>query len=142
MSFIANVITEIFMMVLCVTATPSDQNEIQVSMVTDRGYMDTMIVRREDAGYAVYDEMNGDLVKLMTIIPKDGSENIFVCTDHNGRTQTVNLDEGIKDFNPAELRSKDRIRLKTSDGGKIALDRADKITFIKADAIKETYVLH
>ena len=142
MEAIARVVTEMFMMVLCVTSAPVDQQEIRISVVEDRGYSDTMIVRREKVGFTVHDDMNGKLVKFMTIVPKDGAENAFVCTDHKGKSQTVDLTQGIEKLNVQKLRTKARLRLKATDGVSIAVDRSNSVTFITPDKLKQTYVVH
>ena len=86
--------------------------------------------------------MNGKLVKFMTIVPKEGADTVFVCTDHKGKTETVDLAQGIKGFNVSQLRAKTRLRLKTADGGRIALDRSKDLLFLNSIALKRTYVVH
>lgn len=142
MEAVIRVVTEFFMMVLCVTSAPVDQQEIRIDLINDRGYVDTMIVRREEVGFTVHDEMNGKLVKFVTIVPKDGAENVFICTDHKGRSETVDLAQGIKGLDLSKLRTAPRLRLDTTDGETIAIDRSGKVRFIKPDGQKQTYVVH
>ncbi len=142
MEIAAKIVTEFFMMVLCVTSAPADQQEIRIDVVGAQGYVDTMIVRREDAGFTVYDEMNGELVKLMTIIPKDGAENVFVCTDHKGKSETIDLAQAVKGFNSSYLKTKPRLRLKTSTGERIAVDHSKDVVFLTSSTLKRTYVVH
>jgi hypothetical protein len=142
MEAIARIVTELFMMVLCVTSAPVDQQEVRVDVVGDRGYMDTMIVRREEVGFTVYDEMNGKLVQVGRIIPKDGAKNVFICTNHKGKSETVNLVQGIPGLTPSDLRTKDRLRLKATDGVTIAMDRSKTVVFLTPDKLKRTYVVH
>jgi hypothetical protein len=142
MEAIARVVTEFFMMVLCITSAPVNQQEIRIDVVEARGYLDTMIVRREKVGFTVHDEMNGKVVKFMTIVPKDGEENVFVCTDHKGKSQTVDLTQGIEGFNVQRLRTASRLRLHAADGVKITVDRSKKVLFITPDKLKRTYVVH
>jgi hypothetical protein len=136
------VVTELFMMVLCVTSAPVDQQEVRIDVVGDRGYMDTMIVRREKVGFTVYDEMGGKLVKFATLLPKDGAENVFVCTDSKGKSETVDLPRAIEGLKLPKLRAKTRLRLKTTDGVSIAVDRSKDVVFITPDKLKRTYVVH
>ena len=139
---IARVVTEFFMMVLCATSAPVDQQELRIDLVGNRGYVDTMIVRREEVGFTVHDDMNGKLVKFMTIVPKDGTENVFVCTDHKGKSETVDLTQGIEGLNLSDLRTKSRLRLKAKDGVNVAIDRSKEVVFITPDKLKRTYVVH
>ncbi len=142
MSEIVRVVTELFMMVLCVTSTPVDQQETRIDIVGDRGYVNTMIVQREEAGFTVHDERNGKLNLLMTIVPKNGEENVFICTDNQGESQTVDLGQGIKGLDLHKLRSGSRLRLETIDGDTIAVDRSGEVSYIKLDKAELTYVVH
>ncbi len=142
MSAIARVVTEFFMMVLCVTSAPVDQQEVRIDVVGDRGYMDTMIVRREKVGFTVHDEMNGKRVQIGTCVPKDGAEGVFVYTDLKGKSETVDLLKGIEALTLSDLRTKPRLRLKTIDGMSIALDRSKNLTFITPIRVGRTYVIH
>ena len=142
MSAIARVVTEFFMMVLCVTSAPIDQQEVRIDVVGDRGYMDTMIVRREEVGFTVHDEMNGKLVQVGTIVPKDGAEGTFVYTDLKGKSETIDLLEGIQSLNLSDLRTKARLRLKATDGVSLSLDRSKNVIFITPNKLGRTYVIH
>ncbi|WP_339748159.1 hypothetical protein [uncultured Rubinisphaera sp.] len=142
MEAVARVATEFFMMVLCVNAAPADQQEIRVDVVGNQGYVDTMIVRREEVGFTVHDEMNGKLVRFLTIVPKDDAENVFVCTDHKSKSETVDLHQGIEGLNVSHLRTKPRLRLKATGGMNIAIDRSKEVVFITPDKLKRTYVVH
>ena len=136
------ILTDFFMMVLCISSAPVDQQEVRIDLVGDGGYVDTMIVRREEVGVTVYDEMNGKLIEVVRIVPKDGTEYAFVCTDQEGKKETVDLARGIKDLNVPELRNKTRLRLKTTDGVNIAVDRSDDVLFVTPDRLKGTFVVH
>lgn len=142
MQMTATVVTEFFMMVLCVAAAPVDQQEIRVDVVGDRGYMDTLVFRRTDTGFTVHDEMNGQWVQGATIEAKEGAKNIFVVTDQRGKSETIDLAGGIQMANLSELKTKVRIRLKTVDGINIALDRSKGVVFVTPDNLKRTYVVH
>jgi hypothetical protein len=139
---IAKVVAEYFMMVLCVTSAPVDQQEIRIDVIEDGAYVDTMIVRREEVGFTVHDEMNGKLVKFMTIVPKDGVENALVCTDHKGKSGTVDLTQAIEGLDVSQLRTRPRLRLKAKDGVNFAIDRSNEVVFITPDKLKRTYVVH
>lgn len=65
------------MMVLCVTSAPVDQQELRNDLLGDRGYVDTMIVRREQMGFTVHDDVNEKLVRFMTIVPGDMANTIL-----------------------------------------------------------------
>lgn len=130
------------MMILCVTSAPVDQQEIRIDLLGDRGYVDTLLVRREETGFAVYDEVDGKRVKVFTVVPKEGAENVFTITVDGGERQTVDLKRGIKELDIAELRTSSRLRLKTVDGQDIAVDRSGTVTFVTLGKPTQTYVVH
>ena len=142
MEAVVKIVSEFFMMVLCVTSAPVDQQEIRIDLLGSRGYVDTMIVRREEVGFTVHDEMNGKLVKFMTIVPKDGAENAFIVTDVKDDSETVDLAQGIQNLSVSKLRTEPRLRLKATDGESIAVDRSGNVTFITSGQQKQTYVVH
>jgi hypothetical protein len=142
MEAVARVVTEFFMMVLCVCSAPVDQQEVRIDLLGDRGYVDTMIVRREEVGFTIHGRRKRKLVKLATIVPKEGAENVFVCRDEKGNSETIDLAQGIEGLNVSELRTKDRLRLKTTDGGSIALNRSKDVLFLTPSVLKRTYVVH
>ena len=139
---VVKVVTELFIMVLCVTAAPVDQQEIRVDFVSDRGYAETMIVQRAETGFNVYNEMDGSLVEVMNVVPKQGADHVFVCTDREGNKETVDLAQGIIDFSAPKLKKETRLRLKARDGVKIAINRSDDVVFITPDKLRKTYVVH
>jgi len=142
MQLIARVITDFFMMVLCVVFAPVDQQEFRIDLVRDRGYADTMIVRREDGGFGIYANKKGELAKHATITPKEGEAGVFIVTDAKGQSETVDLAQGIKDFDLEQLGARERLQLKTLDGDGITVQRSGKVTYITVDKSGDTFVLH
>lgn len=141
MEVIAKVVTEFFMMVLCVTAAPVDQQEVRIDMIDAGSYVDTMIVRREKVGFTVYDEMNGKLVEFARIVPKDGAENVYVVT-RMGKSEVVDLSNGIAAFDVEKLRTKNRLQLKTTDEDAITVQRSADVTYLTSKRMRRTYVVH
>ncbi|GEM_PF-3110273 len=133
--------TQLVMMLLCVLAAPVDQEEFHISILTERGYMDTMRVQRQGNGYNIYDESNGKEVLFMSIMPKEGSEQVYVFTDHEQKSTSIDLKQ-IEHFSLEDLRSKQRLRLKTENGESIRIDRAKNICVLASKALEETFVVH
>ena len=142
MNFVTELLTDLFIIMLCVTSAPADQQEIRIDVVGNQGYMDTLLIRREKVGFTVHDEMNGKWVKFVTILPKDGVDNVFISTDHKGRSETIDILQGIPSLKLSDLKTKNRLRLKTKNGEKIAVDRSKEITFITPEKLKRTYIVH
>ena len=142
MEAVVRLVTEFFMISLCIASASIDQKEIRVDVVEDRGYMDTIIVRREKIGYTVHDEMDGKLVHSATILPKACPEDIYVYSDLKGKSETINLQQVIRELELPELRTKHQLRLESIDGVKIAVDRSKDVAFISHDKMNRTYVVH
>jgi len=130
------------MMVLCILSAPADQRVIRVDVVGREGYIDTLIVRRSDEGFTVYDDMNGTLVKFAAIQPQEGSEGVFVCTDLKGNRETVDLSDAVPGLNVSQLRTESKVRLKTKAQVSIKIDRSGSVGFLKAESMNNMYVVH
>jgi len=142
MSALPTVATEFLMMVLCILSAPVDQQVIRVDIIGRQGYSDTLIVQRSDQGFTVYDDMNGKLVTFATIQPQEGSKSVFVCTGPEGKKETVGLSDAAPGLNVSELRTESKVRLKTKNQVSIKVDRSGSVSFLKAQAIPRTYVVH
>ena len=139
-------VSELFMMVLCILAGPaSDKDmdkEILIDVIGDRGYVDTMIVKRIDEGFAIYDEMNGKLVEVARIEPLEDKEHVYVCTDVKGKEGVVNLPESIVDFKSMDLSKAKKDVLKLKHGFEVHLGRSRDIVYLTSVEQKRTYVVH
>lgn len=141
MNPVAQALGELFMMVLCVIAAPVEQQKILVDLLTDGRYSTALVVRREDTGFLIYKERKGKLVALGAIAPKKGVENVFIFKKGN-KSETIDLANGIKEFDLVQLRSARQLRLKASGGSSIAVDRNGGVTYITIERGKKTYVVH
>jgi hypothetical protein len=126
------------MMVLCITSAPVDQKEIRIDIVGEQGCVETLIVRREAVGFSVYDGEE----KALTVVPKDGTENVFICSNDAGQSWTVDLAGGIKDFDVLKLRTEAPLKLKATAGERILVTRSGSVCYFTPDSHEHTYVVH
>jgi len=92
-------ISELFMIVLCIFTSPFNQDEskteeIRIDLIGKRGYVDTLIVKRIGEGFAVYDEMNGKLVKGAIIQPVKDKKYTYLCKDLTPNQSLTNSEDG------------------------------------------------
>ena len=143
---VVKLVSELFMMVLCILAGPASEKdmnkEILIDLIGERGYVDTMIVKRTDEGFTVYDEMNGKLVEVAKIQPVEDKEFVYVCTDVKGKKEVVNLPESIVDFKSMDLSKAKKDVLKLKNGLEIRLSRSHDIVYLTSVEQKRTYVVH
>jgi len=143
-------VSELFMMVLCIFAGPFDQKdaqkkgrkEIKIDLVGNRGYMDTLIVKRTEDGFTAYDEMNGKLAEIATIQPVKGKKHVYLCKDAKGKSETVDLAKSIVDFESLNLRKAKRKILRLKDDSKIRFNRSGNVIYLTPSEQKRTYVVH
>ena len=142
MSAIPMAVTEFFMMALCILSAPVEEQVIRVDVVGREGFIDTLIVQRSDEGFTVYDDMNGKLVKFAVVQPQEGSKGVSLCTDLKGRQEVVDLSDAVAGLNVSERRAESKVRLKTTDQVSIKVDRNGSVSFLKAEPMNHTYVVH
>ncbi len=71
-----------------------------------------------------------------------GVEGTFVFTDLKGKVERIDLPQAIPNVKLSDLPTKARLRLKTTDGVSIALDRNKDVIFITPGKQGRTYVIH
>ncbi len=68
MQAIAELVTEVFMVLLCIVASPADRGETRIDILEERGYVDTLVVKgsKED-DWLVKEEKDGKLVPYASV---------------------------------------------------------------------------
>ncbi len=142
MEMVAKIVTEAFLMVLAVLSAPDVLTEFRIDAVSANGYMDTMIVRRINDGYELYDEMNNDLIKYMTIkVSKEKPGEYIVITHKGDKTESINPGKSIQKFNIKKLRTSVRQTLVATDDSRIKLNRSGCLAYLTSGQ-KMTFVIH
>ncbi len=145
MTVVVKLVSELFMIVLCFLAGPSGEKDMEKDILIDligaRGYIDTMIVKRTDEGFVVYDEMNKEMVEVGRMQPLEGKEHVYVCTDAKGKKEVVDLPQSIVDFKSMDLSKAMKDVLKVKSGPQIRLSRSRDIVYLTDMERKRTYVV-
>jgi len=147
-------VSELFMIVLCLFAGPFSQEKIQkeirIDLVGDRGYVDTLIVKRTGESFTVYDEMNEELAKCATILPVKDKKHVYICTDTTPkktltnakkRRETINLPKSIVNFESLNLRKTKRKTLRLKELPDIRFNRSANVIYLTPEKQKWTYVV-
>ncbi len=143
MAVVAKVATEAFLMVLSVLAAPEGLTEFRIDAVGSNGYMDTMIVRRIENGFELYDDLNNERINYMTIRASKEKPDEYVVTTHRGdKTENVNPSKSIQAFDIKELRTSERLALKTTDDSTIQLNRSGSLAYLALNQRGMTFVVH
>jgi len=139
-------ISELFMIVLCILTGPFDNEDINAELLIDlignSGYVDTLIVKHADGGFIAFDEMNGKLAEVARIQPVEDKKYTYICTDIKGKKETVNLAQSIVDFKSMDIGKGKRDVLKIKGGQQIRRARAADIVYLTPVSQKHTYVVH
>ena len=142
MQAVVTVVSEIFMVVLCIFTAPAEQKEILIDVVTERGYSDTLIVRRTDDGFDVYDEMAGKLVKGASLRGTDRSRYIYVWTSKDGKSEVIDLGKAVVEFEKMHLAKAKATNLPLKGGGAIRFNRSGSVIYLTPPGEKRTYIVH
>jgi len=143
MAVASKFLSSAFMMVLTAVLAPESLDEFRVDAVGRGGYADTMIIRRVDQHFEVYDEMNGKLMKYMTIKQSADVPGEFVVTDHaKGREERVHLGKAFEKVDVAKLRKAERMILKLKEGGQVRLDRSGSILYLSSRQSQFNHAIH
>lgn len=140
------VVSEFFMIVLCILSGPAGENdmdrEILIDVIGERGYIDTMIVKRMDESLVVYGEMNFELMEVARIQPLADRDHVYVGADVMGKKGMVDLPQLIVDFKSMDLSKAKKEVLKLKDGTEIRLNRSHDVVYLTPVEQKHTYVVH
>ena len=141
MQAVAKVVTEAFLMVLSVLAAPNTLTDFRIDAIDENGYLDTIIVRRVDDGFILYDEMNNELKEFMTIkVSKENPQEYNVVAFGN-KKETINFDKSIKQFSLEKLRKENQLTLEITDGTKIKVNRSGGMVYLTYNKEKRTYAV-
>ncbi len=139
----SKVLGEAFWMVLAVLAAPQNVDEFRIDAIGRQGYMGTMIVCRVDQGFEVYDEMNGQRKKYMTIQASGEQPGAYVV--HNLAKETeeiVNPSAICPKLDLAKLRTAELLVLAVQEGGRIQVNRSGDILYLSSEQARFTQAVH
>ena len=139
MQAIAKIVSELFMLVLSVVAAPSDLKEFRLDVIQHSGRVETMIVRRTDAGFVL---LNDQAVEKGTIRLVAGKPATYSLQLGEAPEQTFDFAAGIQGFSAAGLLKAQTLDLKASDGVVIHVQRSGSAVYLTPERARTTYACH
>jgi hypothetical protein len=142
MQEIAKILSEMFMMVLSILAAPEDLKEFRLDLIQHSGRVETIVVRRTDAGFNLHQEREGKLVESGTLRPLTGKKDAYVLKLGDAPEQAFELGASLKDFTLEGLRKATKLDLQASDGGVVHVARSGGAVYLTPEKGRSTYACH
>ena len=142
MAPIANIVSELFMLVLSVIAYPSDMNEFRLDVLDHSGQVETVIVRRTDTGFTLLDQQGDNLIEKGTIRPVEGEPSNFRLRLGDAPERTFDFAASIPGFTLEELQKAQSLDLRAGDGEVIHVRRSGSAVYLTPESSRSTYVSH
>ena len=139
---VAKLVTELFMMVLCVHVMPPAQQDLRIDVVDDRGYVDTMIVRNLEEGFAIYDGEPGKTDEIIRVHPVQGQAAEYTVVEPHGEKSVLRLAEVIPELAKTNFADVKTVDLKAKDSTVIKVRRSGSVVYLTPLNGKRTYVAH
>ena len=142
MTPVVKVVSDFFMMVLSILAVPSDMNEFRLDLIQHSGQVETLLVRRTDAGFSLFEQRGEQLVERGTIRPADEKKDVYSLKLDNAPEQKFDFSASLKDFSLEGLRKATRLDLKAADGTAIYVRRSGGAVYLTPENGRTTYACH
>ena len=142
MTSIANIVSDLFMIVLSILAAPSDMKEFRLDLIQHSGQVESVLVKRTDTGFIWYDQMGEKLIERGTIRPAVGKKDVYLLKLDNAPEQTLDFPASLKDFSLDGLRKATRLDLKATDGVVIYVRRSGGAVYLTPQSSRTTYACH
>ena len=142
MTPVAKVVSDLFMMVLSILAAPSDMKEFRLDLIQQSGQVETVLVRRTDAGFSWYEQRGEQWIERGTIRPSADKKDVYLLKLDNAPEQTFDFPASLKDFSLEDLRKATRLDLKATDGVVIYLRRSGGAVYLTPQNGRTTYACH
>ena len=139
---IAKIVSELFMLVLSVVSAPSDHKEFRLDLIQQSGRVETMVVKRTDAGFTLLEQQGDKAVERGTIRPVAGKPNTYILKLGGGPEQTFDFAAGIQGFNMEGLQKSQTLDLKAGDGEVIHVQRSGSAVYLTPGKGRMTYACH
>lgn len=142
MQSIAKIVSELFMLVLSVVSAPSDLKEFRMDMIQNSGRVETMLVKRTDAGFVLLEEQGDKTVERGTIRRLEGKPATYSLKLGDAPEQTFDFGAGIQGFTEQELQKSKTLDLKAGDGVVIHVNRSGSAVYLTPEKGRTTYACH
>ena len=142
MTPVVKVVSDLFMMVLSILAAPSDMKEFRLDLIQHSGQVETVLVRRTDAGFSLFEQRGEQLVERGTIRPAADKKDVYLLKLDNAPEQTFDFPASLKDFSLEGLRKATRLDLKATDRVVIYVRRSGGAVYLTPKNGRTTYACH
>jgi hypothetical protein len=142
MSPVAKIVSDLFMLVISVLSVPSDVKEFRLDVIQHSGRVETILVRRTEAGFALLEQRGDKLVERGTILRVAGKPSSFALKLGDVPEQTFDFAAGIEDFTLDGLRKAQALTLKAKDGVGIHVFRSGGAVYLTPERGRITYACH
>jgi hypothetical protein len=142
MEAVAKVVTELFMIVLSVVAIPAGTKESRLDIIQHSGQVETLVVRRTEAGFSLLEQQGEKLAEKGTIRFAEGKKDVYLLKLGDVPEQTFDLPASLKDFSLDGLRKAARFDLKAKDGVVIHVYRSGGAIYLTPERSRTTYACH
>ena len=142
MTPVAEIVSDLFMIVLSILAAPSDMKEFRLDLIQHSGQVETVLVKRTDTGFSWYEQKGEQLVERGTIRPAAGKKDVYLLKLDNAPEQTLDFPASLKDFSLEGLRKATRLDLKATDGVVIRVRRSGGAVYLTPQNGRATYACH
>jgi len=142
MAPIAKIVTELFMLVLSVVATPTDLKEFRMDVIQHSGRVETMLVRRTDTGFVLLEQQGDKAVERGTIRPVAGKPATYVLKLGDVPERAIDFATSIPGFTVAGLQKAQTMDLKAGDGVAIHVQRSGSAVYLTPERSRITYACH
>lgn len=137
---IVKIVSELFMMALSILAGPPDAKEFRLDLIQPAGRIETVIVRRAEVGFNLYQNQGDKL--LGTMRPVNGKKDAYVLKLGDAPEQTLDFGASLMDYSLERLRNAAQLDLKAKDGVVIHLYRSGDVVYLTPERGRTTYVCH
>ncbi len=142
MTPIAKIVSELFMLVLSVIATPADLKEFRVDLIQQGGRIETMVVQRTETGFKLMEQQGDRLVEKGSILQVAGKASAYVIKLGNMPEQTFDFAASIPGFTVDGLQKTQAQDLKAGDGVSIHVHRSGAAVYLTPEKGRTTYASH
>ncbi len=137
-------LNQFFILVLSIGLQPDTVQSWRADIITEEGYSDSVVVKRADNGFKVFEVTEeGKEKEVAMIYPVNGKASTFACRPlGEGEEKTVDLASSIKEFNVDKLRDGNKLAIELADGTEVHINRSGAVTYINAPKRKRLFVIH
>lgn len=142
MHHVAQLASDWLMLVLSVVAVPTDTKEFRLDIIQHSGNVETLVVKRTDAGFSLLQEQEDKLIERGTLEPAPAGKDVYLLKMNNMPEQTIDLSASVSDFSLAALRKDAKLTLHEKEGNAIQVARSGATVYLISEQGQTTLACH